>query len=106
MLLCPVRFRAGDGQLLRRTASLKDKPVPSVFRRFILPPIVIAILGLGGCASTIALDHAVIAYDTTTADSISKQLLLNIARARYNEPIHFTAISNIAATYKLAVNAG
>ena len=61
---------------------------------------------LSGCASNIALDHAVIAYDTTTANSISKQLLLNIARARHNQPMHFTAISNIAATYKFTVNAG
>jgi hypothetical protein len=61
---------------------------------------------ISGCASNIALDHAVIAYDTTTADSISKQLLLNIARARHNQPMHFTAISNIAATYKFTVNAG
>lgn len=61
---------------------------------------------ISGCASNIALDHAVIAYDTTTANSISKQLLLNIARARHNQPMHFTAISNIAATYKFTVNAG
>jgi hypothetical protein len=61
---------------------------------------------ISGCASNVALDHAVIAYDTTTANSISKQLLLNIARARHNQPMHFTAISNIAATYKFTVNAG
>jgi len=66
---------------------------------------VIAFL-ISGCASNRALDHAVIAYDTTTANSISKQLLLNIARARHNQPMHFTAISNIAATYKFAVNVG
>lgn len=63
-------------------------------------------LGLGGCASRVALDHAVMGYDRTTADSVSKQLLLNIARARHNEPMHFTAISSIAATYKFGVNAG
>lgn len=59
-----------------------------------------------GCASTIALDRAVMAYDRTTAESVSKQLLLNIARARHNEPIHFTAISSIAATYRFTVSAG
>jgi hypothetical protein len=59
-----------------------------------------------GCTSTIALDRAVMAYNTTTEESMSKQLLLNIARARYNLPIHFTAISSIAATYKLTVSAG
>lgn len=62
--------------------------------------------GVGGCASTIALDRAVIAYDTTIADSVSKQLLLNVARARHNQPMHFTAVSNVAATYKFGVNAG
>src|SRR5690349_18333498 len=61
---------------------------------------------LAACASTITLDHAVLSYDQTTAQSISKQLLLNIARARHNEPMHFTAISNIAATYKFNVTAG
>ena len=47
-----------------------------------------------------------LAYDTTTAESVSKQLLLNIARARHNQPMHFTAISSIAATYRFSVNAG
>jgi hypothetical protein len=65
-----------------------------------------AAVSLSGCISTVALDHAVMTYDRTTADSVSKQLLLNIARARHNEPMHFTAISSIAATYKLGVNAG
>lgn len=65
-----------------------------------------AFLLVSGCASNVALDHAVVAYDTTTANSISKQLLLNIARARHNQPMHFTAISNIAATYKFTVSAG
>ena len=59
-----------------------------------------------GCASPIALDKAVMAYDATTADSVSKQLLLNIARARLNQPMHFTAISNIAATYRFSVTGG
>lgn len=66
----------------------------------------IAVLGSGGCVSTATLEQAVVAYDTTTADSMSQQLLLNIARARHNEPMHFTAISNIAATYRFSVNAG
>ncbi len=67
---------------------------------------VIALTGTGGCASTVALDRAVLAYDRTTTENVSKQLLLNIARARHNQPMHFTAVSNIAATYKFAVNAG
>ena len=60
----------------------------------------------GGCASTIALDRAVLAYDRTDAESVTKLLLLNIARARQNQPMHFTSVSSIAATYRLAVSAG
>jgi hypothetical protein len=77
-------------------------------RRLALAPLAVALLVASavGCASTIALDRAVVAYDTTTAASVAKQLLLNIARARHNQPMHFTAISSIAATYKFGANAG
>src|SRR5215475_14384618 len=76
--------------------------------RLALPPLTVAMLAVGvaGCAATIALDRAVVAYDTTTTDSVAKQLLLNIARARHNQPVHFTGISSVAATYKFSVNAG
>ena len=63
-------------------------------------------MGLSGCVSMVPLDRAVLTYDTTTADNVSKQLLLNIARARHNEPMHFTAVSSITATYKFGVSAG
>ena len=70
----------------------------------------VALLACSGlvsaCASTVALDRAVMQYDATAAASISKQLLLNIARASRNEPMHFTAISSIAATYKFSLTAG
>ena len=62
--------------------------------------------GGAGCAPRITLDRAEMAYDRTTAESVAKQLLLNIARARRNQPMHFTAISNIAATYRFSANAG
>src|SRR5262249_52337273 len=75
-------------------------------RRLLLPLAAIALTTISGCIGNIALDHAVIDYDTTTAQSISKQLLLNIARASYNQPMHFTAISSIAATYKFSASAG
>jgi hypothetical protein len=75
-------------------------------RCFLLPALVVAIAGVGGCIGTVALDRAVMDYDTTTTESISKQLLLNIARAHYDQPMHFTAISSIAATYKFAFSAG
>lgn len=78
----------------------------SLFRGSLRFLVTATVLLMSGCVSNVALDHAVIAYDTTTANSISKQLLLNIARARHNQPMHFTAISNIAAPYKFTINAG
>jgi len=45
-------------------------------------------------------------YDRVAEDTVSRQLLLNIARARNNEPLHFTALSNIAATFNFQVAAG
>jgi hypothetical protein len=62
--------------------------------------------GLGGCLSPMALDHVAIAYNQSIADVVSKQLLLNIARARHNQPIYFSGISNIAATLNFQANAG
>ena len=59
-----------------------------------------------GCMSPTALDHAVMAYDQTTTDILSKQLLLNIARAHQHQPLHFTGVSNIAATFNFQFNAG
>ncbi len=61
---------------------------------------------VSGCVSAVALDRAVIAYDKSTAEIMAKQLLLNIARARHNQPIQFTGIANIAATYNFTFTAG
>lgn len=63
-------------------------------------------LGFQGCVSPLALDRAVMAYDQTTTDIQSKQLLLNIARAHRHQPLHFTGVSNIAATFNFQFNAG
>ncbi len=73
---------------------------------FARPAFTLLGASMGGCVSTVALDRAVVGYDGTTANSISKQLLLNIARARHTQPMHFTAISSIAATYKFSLAAG
>ena len=59
-----------------------------------------------GCVSPIALDYAVMAYDLTTTEIQSKQLLFNIARAHQHQPLHFTGVSNIAATFNFQFNAG
>ncbi len=61
---------------------------------------------LSGCLSTISLQHAVSTYDDTITDAISKQLLTNIVRAQHHQPIHFTGVSNIAATFDFRFNAG
>ncbi|TPQ24481.1 hypothetical protein [Methylomonas koyamae] len=63
-------------------------------------------LALSGCLSPLALDRAVVEYDKATADTLSRQLLLNIARAHHHQPLHFTGVSNIAATFNFQLNAG
>jgi hypothetical protein len=66
----------------------------------------LTLYGLQGCFSPIALDHAVIEYDKATTDVLSKQLLLNIARSHQHQPLHFTGVANIAATFNFQFNAG
>ncbi len=59
-----------------------------------------------GCVSPVAMQEAVLKYDWTVNRIETELLLLNIARTRYHEPIHFTAVSNIAATFDFRVNTG
>ena len=63
-------------------------------------------MAITGCLSPITLNRAVTTYDEAITDAISKQLLINIARAHQHQPIHFTGVSNIAATFDFRVNAG
>ena len=63
-------------------------------------------LALSGCVSPIALHRAVGAYDEAITSAASKQLLMNIARAHHHQPIHFTAVSNVAATFDFRFSAG
>src|SRR4029077_12270092 len=63
-------------------------------------------LAVPGCLSPITLNRAVTNYDEAITDAISKQLLINIARAHQHQPIHFTGVSNVAATFDFRVNAG
>lgn len=65
-----------------------------------------SLVGLQACVSPAALDHAVIAYDQSTSEILSELLLLNIARAHQHQPLHFTGVSNIAATFNFQFNAG
>ena len=77
-------------------------------RTLALPGILLTLFGLllSGCLSPITLTRAVIAYDDAITESQSKQLLVNIARAQYHEPIHFTGVSNVATTFDFRFTAG
>ncbi|MFO1290295.1 MAG: hypothetical protein U1E82_06700 [Nitrosomonas sp.] len=66
----------------------------------------ICLVTLTGCLSPIALNRAVIAYDDAVTDVVSQQLLINIVRAHHRQPIHFTGVSNIAATFTFQASAG
>jgi hypothetical protein len=67
---------------------------------------IVCSLTVTGCLSPITLNRAVTTYDEAVTDAISKQLLINIARAHQHQPIHFTGVSNIAATFDFRVSAG
>jgi hypothetical protein len=67
---------------------------------------IVCSLAVSGCLSPITLNRAVTSYDEAITDAISKQLLINIARAHQHQPIHFTGVSNIAATFDFRVSAG
>jgi hypothetical protein len=75
------------------------------FARLILAGAVCS-LAVTGCLSPITLNRALTSYDEAITDAISKQLLINIARAHQYQPIHFTGVSNIAATFDFRVSAG
>ena len=66
----------------------------------------LAALSLAGCLSPPTLNRAVRAYHEAITDAISKQLLINIARAHHHEPIHFTGVANVAATFDFRISAG
>jgi hypothetical protein len=66
----------------------------------------VATLVLSGCLSPITLNRAVGAYDDAITSAASKQLLMNIARAHHHQPIHFTGVSNVAATFDFRFSAG
>ena len=73
-------------------------------------PLAIAVLSAAlscvCCAKSVPLERGVLAYDRAISTVQAKELLLNIARARHDLPLHFTAISSIAATYKVSASAG
>ncbi len=66
----------------------------------------LVVLNLAGCLSPPTLNRAVLAYDEAITNALSKELLINIARAQHHEPIHFTGVANVAATFDFRFNAG
>ena len=71
------------------------------FPRFLVFPkaaarwlITLVLSSLQGCFSPMALDYAVIEYDKTTTDILSKLILLNIARSHQHQPMHLAMIRN------------
>lgn len=82
--------------------------MPHPFTDRLLPCLIglLAVLNLAGCLSPPTLNRAVLAYDEAITDAISKQLLINIARAHHHEPIHFTGVANVAATFDFRISAG
>src|SRR5262249_10737913 len=91
---------------LERTRFGRDSDRPGSCAPGRLPAAIATAFLLTGCAASVPLERGVIAYDHATADILSKELLLNVARARYDLPIHFPAVSSIAATYKVSVSGG
>ncbi|WP_090906592.1 hypothetical protein [Nitrosospira sp. Nsp13] len=75
-------------------------------RSLFLTLCLVSAFALSGCVSPIALNRAVGAYDEAITSAASKQLLTNIARAHHHQPIHFTGVSNVAATFDFRFSAG
>lgn len=82
---------------------MSRKVSPVLRLRLKLLGCVILLLTLGGCLSPVAMHRAVLEYDRTVSRVETELLLLNIARVRHYHPIHFTAISSIAATFDFQV---
>lgn len=73
---------------------------------FQMTALVWLFLVVTACASPVAMHRAVIEYDRTISQVETELLLLNIARVRHHYPIHFTAVSSIAATFDFRINTG
>ncbi len=68
--------------------------------------LVFCVTAASGCLSPIAMHRAVLEYDRTVHQVEAELLLLNIARARHYRPVHFTAVSSVAATFDFRASAG
>lgn len=68
--------------------------------------VMMGLWSLTGCLSPLAMHRAVIEYDRTVNRVEAEMLLLNIGRAKQGQPLHFTAVSNVAATFDFRTNGG
>jgi hypothetical protein len=93
--------------LLRITALRSRLPKSMPAGCFTGPSLgLLMICLLSGCLAPLSLQHSIVAYDHAVTNSLTEQLLLNIARAHNHQAIHFTGVSNIAATFDFRVSAG
>jgi hypothetical protein len=67
--------------------------------------VIFPLIGLCGCAGR-ALRHNYADYSQMYADSINRQLLLNLARLSHNEPAYFIQLGTIQSQYKFNTSVG
>lgn len=95
----------GLGFVLTLAAYLLDRKSSKKWRGLTGIATALAI-SLTGCVSPVAMHRAVMEYDRTASRIEAELLLLNVTRARHHRHLHFTAISNVAATFDFRSSAG
>jgi hypothetical protein len=73
----------------------------TIMKWFLIIPLVV----LCGCAG-VALRHDYADYSKMYADSVNKQLLLNLARLSHDEPVYFIQLGSISSQYQFSTSAG
>ena len=68
--------------------------------------LVVALASLNGCLSPLAMHRTLLEYDKTVNLVEAEMLLLNIARAKPGQPLHFIAVPNVAATFDFRSSVG
>jgi hypothetical protein len=85
----------------------KEAPLESRQRRARLTLVIgLFALAVSGCIGPPVLERQVLGYDEVTSATGQKLLLLNIARANDERPVHFTSTSSIAASFNWATTIG
>ncbi|MGB0715809.1 MAG: hypothetical protein ACPGXK_08020 [Phycisphaerae bacterium] len=74
------------------------------YLRFLL---IVGVACLSGCATLgpTSLPGDRFSYNKSLAQSANEQLLLNIVRARYGEPLHWLEVNNMVSQYSFSANA-